>query len=418
MINRAFLKSVSILFSAQGVLSMSLLLIGIITARLLGPEGRGVYSLFFVIVGFGISFFNLGISQSNTYYFAKTKNTELFANALFIGLIILAMATGAAMVFGQLSDISLPLTMLVLCFFATLMQTFLSGIVLGGRYFSQYSIIQFTYGFILLAVTVVMIPIENTREMAVELRTFGALAASLFVLVYLRHLLGPVKLMPNLSLLKKQMRFGLHNWVQNLIGQVNYRVYILGLAYALGDRAVGIFSVALLIIELVRFVPDSLGTLLFPELASIDEKTKRESLISQALRIIILITMCGGGVVYFVLPIALPLIFGNEYQDSVLLAQIMIIGAVIGSLYQTLTRFFSAINKQIYSILSGAIGMVIGAPFLVVGIQSYGLVGAAMAFAIVQSCIGISLFSYFVRETNLGLWEIIKYRQKDFTFTA
>ena len=35
---------------------MSLLLIGIITARLLGPEGRGVYSLFFVIVGFGISF--------------------------------------------------------------------------------------------------------------------------------------------------------------------------------------------------------------------------------------------------------------------------------------------------------------------------------------------------------------------------
>ena len=118
--NRAFLKSVSILFSAQSLLSISLLLVGVITARLLGPEGRGTYSLFFVIVGFGISFFNFGISQSNTYYFAKTKNTELFANSIFIGLMILGIATCAAMVFGQLSDTSLPLTMLVLCFFATL----------------------------------------------------------------------------------------------------------------------------------------------------------------------------------------------------------------------------------------------------------------------------------------------------------
>ena len=99
------------------------------------------------------------------------------------------------------------------------------------------------------------------------------------MLVYLRHLLDPVKLLPNLPLLKKQMRFGLHNWVQNLIEsrKLIYRVYVLALAYALGDGAVGIFSVALLVIELVRFVPVSLGALLFPELASIDEKTEQKS---------------------------------------------------------------------------------------------------------------------------------------------
>ena len=418
MINRAFLKSVSIFFSAHGVLSISMLSIGIITARLLGPEGRGAYSLFFVIVGFAISFFNLGISQSNTFYFAKTKNTELFSNALFICLAILVVVTVSTVGYSKFSDIQLPLTMLIICFAAGLMQNFLSGIILGGRYFSEYSIIQLTYSFLLVALTVVMIPIESTREWAIELRAAGALVTSLFVLVYLRFLLGPIKLLPNFSLLNKQIRFGLYNWVQNLIGQVNYRIYILALAYASGTADVGVFSVALLIVEVVRFVPESLSTLLFPELASINEKTEQEKLISQALRIIILITSCGSLVVYFALPIALPLIFGNEYQDSVLLAQIMIVGAVIGSLYQTLTRFFSAINKQIYSILSGVIGMVIGAPCLVIGIQSHGLNGAAMAFAIVQSCIGISLFTYFVRETNLGFWEIIRYRQKDFTFTA
>ena len=59
----------------------------------------------------------------------------------------------------------------------------------------------------------------------------------------------------DLPLLKKQIKFGASNWIQNLIGQVNYRVYILALAFWIDDSAVGVYSVALLVAEFIRFIP-------------------------------------------------------------------------------------------------------------------------------------------------------------------
>ena len=84
------------------------------------------------------------------------------------------MAAGAAIMFEQLSDVLLPTTMLVLCFFAAQPQAFIE-IVLGGRYFSKYSVVPVCNGSCAAAVTVVD-AIEEVLKMAIELRAISAVA--------------------------------------------------------------------------------------------------------------------------------------------------------------------------------------------------------------------------------------------------
>ena len=70
-----FLKVSIKVFSAQSFFALSLLLIGIITARLLGPKVEA-HIVCSCACWLWYQFFNLGIGQSNTYYFAKIKKVN------------------------------------------------------------------------------------------------------------------------------------------------------------------------------------------------------------------------------------------------------------------------------------------------------------------------------------------------------
>lgn len=74
---------VRILLIAAGFVS------SIITARFLGPEGRGVFFYWTTIAAFAIQFGNLGLHSSNTYFLAKgrARLSALAANSLWVSLI-------------------------------------------------------------------------------------------------------------------------------------------------------------------------------------------------------------------------------------------------------------------------------------------------------------------------------------------
>ena len=74
---------VRILLIAAGFVS------SIITARFLGPEGRGVFFYWTTLAAFAIQFGNLGLHSSNTYFLAKgrARLSALAANSLWVSLI-------------------------------------------------------------------------------------------------------------------------------------------------------------------------------------------------------------------------------------------------------------------------------------------------------------------------------------------
>ena len=74
---------VRVLLIAAGFIS------SIITARFLGPEGRGVFFYWTTLAAFAIQFGNLGLHSSNTYLLTKgrARLSSLAANSLWVSII-------------------------------------------------------------------------------------------------------------------------------------------------------------------------------------------------------------------------------------------------------------------------------------------------------------------------------------------
>ena len=80
----SFIRALGQTFISRAIFSAILLVIGVLTARLLGPEGRGHYALFFTIVGIGANLCGFGLMQSNTYFLNRERVPMgvLFGNTL------------------------------------------------------------------------------------------------------------------------------------------------------------------------------------------------------------------------------------------------------------------------------------------------------------------------------------------------
>ena len=179
MVNFSFIKGVSHTFLAQGISALFQIFIGIITARYLGAEGRGLYSLFFSVAAIGANFAYLGMSQATVYF----RNRENIANNMLYGNVIVVFLFQslflAIVLFYLPDDVLVKLIgsdspvmaqviwgMLVIL----LADILLSGMVLSNHNFFLNSIyILFQSLFILLA-TLPLIFIPITGEYAIIIR--------------------------------------------------------------------------------------------------------------------------------------------------------------------------------------------------------------------------------------------------------
>lgn len=73
----------------------------IITARYLGPEGRGIFFYWITLAAFAIQFGNLGLHSSNTYYLLKgrARFSMLAANSLWVSVVLGGTLSGLLVIF-------------------------------------------------------------------------------------------------------------------------------------------------------------------------------------------------------------------------------------------------------------------------------------------------------------------------------
>jgi O-antigen/teichoic acid export membrane protein len=74
--------------------------------------------------------------------------------------------------------------------------------------------------------------------------------------------------------LPARLRFGLLAWSSMIIAYVNYRIAFFMVRRSLGEESSGYYSMAIMLAELVWFVPDAVILMLYPEIAG---RTDRES---------------------------------------------------------------------------------------------------------------------------------------------
>ena len=97
MVNTDFKHNVVIVFGTKILLLLVRTLISIVIARVLGADGKGVFTTVLTLAGTFVSVFSFGFTESVTYFIAQNKLKENYLQSIllisvslvFLSLIIL-----------------------------------------------------------------------------------------------------------------------------------------------------------------------------------------------------------------------------------------------------------------------------------------------------------------------------------------
>ena len=298
-------------------------------------------------------------------------------------------------------------TVLVMPVAATLVLTLTAqifgSIARGMTWFGRFNASRIVDAGVVLVASVAFLNLLGTAPTwAVAGATAGDAAAVLFLVFAVGRPLG-ISWRPNPEIARSTARYGFLAYAQSLAGLVHERVDILLLAMlSIAPSEIAFYGVAVVGVNLIRSVPEAIGTSAFPEMASATHAESSRTA-ARLCRISILATVAIGGLAVAISPVAFPLVFGHEYRSSVRLLAILVPASLGLATYRILGRWFLAINQHRAGITSQGLALVLNVVLNIVMIPRWGTVGAALATLISYTVSGVDITRKFARESGLPI---------------
>ena len=405
------------------------MLLGILTARLLGPERRGILTLVMTLPLTLVHFADLGVSQANIYLIGRRKRP---AEAILTNSLVIALSSGLviAAVLWLLRDLVLDtllrdlpapyFTVILLLLPLLLLYTYWVAILRAWERFRLVNLLLLMMPLSLLVCVTPALLIFRGRSDSIDWATGAYLAGTLLAIgvglfVVRRQVrqqaTGTVKLFDS-CLVRESLGYGVKSYLQNLMGHLAYRLDIYLVALFLDPRDVAFYSIAVSIAELAWYIPNSVGIVLFPKLSN-EAEERIHPLTAEVCRHTFIITLLATVGVIVAGIIGIPLLYGVEYRPAILPLLALGPGIVVMSLYKVLTRNFSSRNRQQVSVIVALVGLALNVGLNVLLIPRLGTVGAALASSVAYTVMSVVLLLAFRRESSLTWSEILRPHDTD-----
>jgi O-antigen/teichoic acid export membrane protein len=402
-----FLKKVVETFATRILLFVIGLASSIVTARLLGPEGRGYYAMATMIGLVGVQIGNFGLHSSNIFYVARDRSIlpALIGNSAFISLVVGTLGGLATWAFFTIWPSLAPLNgFLLIASLAwvpfgiayLLMQNLLLG-VQDVRNFNKIELYTrlLTVGLILLTAT---LGFRNPEAFFSIGLTTLIISLGWGWIVLKSHSGQPFSF--SYSLFKSHLGYGLKSYFSSLFMFLVLRIDVFLVDRIAGKTAVGLYSMAMAMIDMVYTLPVVICTILFPTLsalATVQEKWKmtKEVLFKTSAALFLI---CLGAA--FLAKPAIGLLYGSEFLGAAP-AFIWLLPAIfIFSVSSVLSNFIAANQIPLSAVPFNLALAILNTLLCFILIPKYYIVGASMASLI---CYGLLLpynVYYVVRILN------------------
>ncbi len=397
-------------------------LIGVLVARAMSPSARGVLALAMTMPITVAYFIDPGIRQANIYLIGRRRRRPVEAVAANSITLALGIGLPAAFVIwlGQgpllrtfLSGItSSQLALLLLLLPLLLLDGYMMAILRAWHQFKHYNLRRLIAQILLLILMFLMLVVLGKAASGAVLafavtKAFSALFSITLVgrSTRLRSRFQP-------ALAKEAVRYGLKSYAQNLVGHLIYRLDLYLVAMFLEPAQIAFYAVATSIAELAWYIPNSVGTVLFPRLsiATAEEIHPLTAEIARHTLFVTFLITLGLGVVGW---IAVPLFYGEAYRPAIAPLLILLPGILAMAVYKVLTRNFSSRNRQQISVLASVAALVINVGLNIWLIPQMGIAGAALSSLMAYSVAGIILLFAFCRESGLPPHRVLFIRSDD-----
>lgn len=367
------------------------MLILVLIARELGPQGQGNYSLIILLPGFLTTLFNFGIGVSAAYYIGKQKysldtiyKTNIilaFVISFFIVIIGLISIIFLKDIFFQKVSVDILFLALVavpLVIFKQYMQVIFQGL----QDFKPFNLILIIGKVAnLIAIFILFTGFYDGLLSAVIAYILGELTSVITAQIILQK---KYSLQINKGVLSKEYTkdvfwFGVKTHFTNIMAFLNNRADIFLISYFLTPTYVGLYSVSISISEKLSIVTNSISTVLFPKISSLNNEDERNKITSIVTRIILFISVCGGIILFFSAEWVIYILFGESYLESVNSFNILLLGVILATISRLIANDIAGRGKPELNMYVSFVLVISNIVLNILLIPKYGIVGAAWA---------------------------------------
>lgn len=408
-------------FSAR-LLSIPLILAAeVFVARLLGPEGKGIYQLVVYFLGVCVLFGNIGIGQAIVYHMGRQTEevpaliSNVFTLACGLGLVFFASLAIFAPPFQAsfLRGLDLTWILLAVAFIPIeLINWYFTFVFLGLRQIWWFSYLRVVRrGLTLIFLVLFVWFFQKGVGGGITAYLAAVLTTALVAITVMRRRV-PFTVQINLPLWKQLFGFGSLVHVGNLSRALLLRLDIFFVNYFVGTAAVGFYSVAIGMAEILWHLPNAFATILFQRVSESDE-AEADRMTPWVCRHVIFLSlmvavglMLGGKIIISTL-------FGTPFLPALTPLYFLLPGVVAIGIFQVLSNDILGRGRPILYTLVSSLALVLNIALNVLLIPSLGIVGAAVASSVSYVLASLLILVSFLRLSRSGIVDTLIIKRSD-----
>jgi O-antigen/teichoic acid export membrane protein len=388
---------------------------GIITARILGPHDRGLFTLLITLPQTLVTFAKMGVAQANVYYVrrARVPVDTVASNSLVLTFAVSLLLLGVCYFFGHWiidpftdgapwSYVWLALVLVPALLVESYFMAILQAVEAFGAY-NRQSVIKAVLSFAGIATALLL---AHGKLWAALMSQVSVLTACNLWLLIQCYQVAPFGFRWDQEVGRGTLSFGAKSYVQTLAAHLHYRIDLYLIALLLNPEQVAFYSIAVNMTNPILQIPDAIGTVIFPKLAGSSDQAAHERT-AVTCRHTLFATLVAA-IFYAGVGSQLMLFFyGRRYAPAIPPMFMMLPGIIMISLYQILSRNFTSRNRQQVNIIAAGVALAVNASSNLLLIPRFGIVGAALSTAISYSLAAGILLTVFVRESGSTVRETV-----------
>jgi O-antigen/teichoic acid export membrane protein len=376
----------------------------LVTARFLGPVGRGEIALLTTIAGLTSTIALLGVEQATVNLAGREPQVRraLATNALILSgalgalaIVVLALlltvfpalAAGLPVALLVLALAAIPLLISRVYFQALLEADYCFAVSNGIRLLSPAA------GLIVNGLLGIFGVLTVTTAIAVWLtaQAAGTVILTWFIARRLEGF-GP----PSLALARRSLRFGVKSHVGHIMGLGNWRLDQWFVGSMAGTRELGLYSVAVAWAEALFILPTALAKVQRPDLVrAAAQRAGRQA--ATVFRVCVLTTVPLLVVVAAAAPILCTGVFGEDFRGAIDDLRMLLPGTFGIIAHKILGDALIAQRRPMLQNVAVSIGLVFTIALDIVLVPAYGGFGAALASTLAYTALGVAMGMIFMR---------------------
>jgi O-antigen/teichoic acid export membrane protein len=383
----------------------------IVVARTLGTAGKGVFSLTLAVAITLATLIHLSLATGNSHFMGRfpDQRRALVGNSFLLAFLWGAIVTVIVLALRQ----KLPLEyqpkispqlwgMALVAIIPLLLIEYSNGLVMGLDWIKRlsFSLVlkeALILGGVLWLATTSHISVEGAVSVWVIAIVIAALfqAFSAWYKVGLRITVSP-KLFGSMAL------FSIQSHAANVFSFLKFRFDFFLIDHFLTSSELGIYSIAVVIVQVLWFLPKAFAQILIPHISWGGEDAAKE-LTPLLSRLGFTVAIAGGCLLSLLGRPLIGLLFTDSFLPAYQILLLLLPGAIIYSFAGMLSGDLIGRGLPRYAMLTSILAFVLNVAVNIVFIPKFGLVGAAIAATLTHAFSGLMFLFYFIRESGVSI---------------